>query len=120
MTTAIRTSCTEIDLSDTIGNLYYEYIGEDLRDEVLDSIREYIVTYVNNNLPENLTWYPYTSEIYVEFDPDKTDYRHAADSEDVDEMVLARQREAFSNLDDAWDDDNAVFLAKVQSMTETI
>ena len=84
MTTSIKTNCGEVQFSNGINDYFYEAFrnAPDL-DACLSAVRDFVEEYVDRHLPDNLTWHPHLSEVYVdldaEMDPDEVDDREVDD-----------------------------------------
>lgn len=90
MTTSVHTKCGDIFLADCIGNYFYETFKDAPdSDGCMDELTDFVIGYVNDRLHDNLTWFPYISEVYVEFDPDADDDDDDDfDADDIDNREL--------------------------------
>ena len=110
MTTSIRTTWGDIALNDGILNFYYEAFKDAPdQDACYDAVRDYIISYVNEHLPDNLTWFPALSEVYVEIDGDPKGYQGQDDDSTVDDMLGDLVNEAMSKADEMLTEDPNVF-----------
>lgn len=100
MTTSIRTRCGDVYLADTISNWYYEAF-KDAPDEdaCYEAVRDYITSFVDEHLPDNLTWFPSLSEVYVEIGDDPEGYQEQDDDRTVDELIEALVSDAINQAD---------------------
>lgn len=100
MTTSIRTTWGDIALNDGIQSFYYEaFRNAPDEDACYDAVRDYIISYVDEHLPDNLTWLPALSEVYVEIDGDPDGYQDQDDDRSVDDLIGDLVNEAMTQAD---------------------
>lgn len=106
MTTSIKTRCGDIYLADTISNWYYEaFRNAPDEDACYEAVRDYVSSYVDEHLPDNLTWFPSLSEVYVEIDGDPEEYQDQDDERTVDELIEDLVAEAINEADSLLEQD---------------
>lgn len=110
MTTSIRTTWGDIALNDGILNYFYEaFRNAPDEDACYDAVRDYIISYVDEHLPDNLTWFPALSEVYVEIDGDPEGYQDQDDDRSVNDLIGDLVDEAMTKVDEILTDDPDAF-----------
>lgn len=100
MTTSIRTTWGDITLNDGILNYFYEaFRNAPDEDTCYEAVRDYIISYVDERLPDNLTWFPALSEVYVEIDGDPEGYQDQDDDRSINDLLTDLVNEAMAQAD---------------------
>lgn len=106
MTTSIRTKVGDVFLADTIGSYFYdEFKNRSDCDECMDAAKDFVVSYVNEHLPDRFTWFPSLSEVYVEIDPGADDI----DDRELDDIMYDLVTDAIAQTDNMLGDDPDAF-----------
>ncbi len=126
MTTSIRTRHNSVEWINSLIESYADYVEHDedghYSESVVNSIFDYMVSAVNDALPDNLTWYPYCSEVYASFDEngdDDTD-DNEEDDESLDDTIARLANEYLEKLEAVIDWERPVTEADVDSAADKI